>query len=86
MAVDIRGRADLRAKVWLNRGFDLHGDLRVHDVIWSGIPVSQAHSDLEIISSDDWRITRVYAHNVRGRAFGVDWMEMSRPASAPVNL
>ncbi len=70
MAVDLQGRADMRVRVNIARGYDLHGSLRLRDTLFMGIPISEAHSDFELNADQPGSVIRIHAANVRGRAFG----------------
>lgn len=67
---EIKGRVDMRARVRINRGFDVHGDVRLHDVNWSGIPINELHSGFELTSSRDRSLMRLRSSNARGSVMG----------------
>ncbi len=70
MDQEIRGRADVRARLRINQLLDVHGDIRLHDVNWAGFPIDELHSGFELTSSENWSIVRVRSSNARGRIMG----------------
>ncbi len=66
----LSGRADLRAQVRIDNGLDVHGDLRVHDANWVGIPINEMHSGFEMTGSQDWSVIRLRTSTARGRIMG----------------
>lgn len=70
IAADVEGRADVRIHVDLTNGAHLHGALRLTDTVWSGFPISRAHSDFQLIASPNFSQVRFHAPRIRGEAFG----------------
>ena len=67
---ELAGRADLRAQVRIDRGLDVHGDLRLHDVKWSGVPIDEMHAGFEMTGARDWSVVRLKTSTARGRIMG----------------
>ncbi len=67
---DLSGRADLRAQVRIDHGLDVHGDLRVHDGKWSGLPIDEMHAGFEMTGAEDWSVIRLRTSTARGRVLG----------------
>lgn len=70
MQQEVKGRADVRARVRIHNGFDVHGDIGLNDVIWTGLPINELHSGFEMTSASDWSVVRVRSSNARGRVMG----------------
>ncbi len=70
LTTEIQGRVDGRARVRIHRGFDVHGDVQLHDVTWSGLPINEWHSGFELTSSRDWSLIRLRSSNARGLVMG----------------
>ena len=67
---ELAGRADLRAQVRIDRGLDVHGDLRLHDVKWSGLPIDEMHAGFEMTGARDGSVVRLKTSTARGRIMG----------------
>ncbi len=67
---ELTGRADVRARVYLEHGLDVHGDVRLHDAQWIGLPINELHSAFELTSPRDWSLIRLRTTNARGQVFG----------------